>query len=938
MANKQTLPNTQRFQESYIQTNGAPLIPTMDFKSPMRGVAGVLEQAADFGNTYTKLRYEGYEAQGTKLMADMAHAMEDAKDPCELEDIRKQYESQLNTIGGDDIFGKSYRKSRYFNNFKEKWDINAEKVYLNKMHDFELIQAEDTGNQIASTISQLGDPASMESGIAAYEASLAGIQHMDAQTKYKLMTNFYKNTVSQLYNSDPNKAVAWLDYAGDKYDGYGVDANEIRTKADNYNKAKQREADLDYKRSLAIQKQSNDIELGKLAAKIANGEAGVDDIKLASEAGFFTTNPFKEAEMYKALQKKESKELETPNFQEVRQLVRTNQLESIEKLVDEGIDKGLKNSEITNLVTLWKYKNPTPKEDKDYELKKALKNYNDGIETAEDNENLYFSGKRSKSVYEEIKGRYTEKEKKKLNDKKKELNALVLNGTLTQEYLDKAVENGLPADVALQYKNKIINNDDAIDKQLEEIDNLLASGDLNINLLRKKVTTKEYSKAAFAYGSGLLKEREEKKKAEQQAAKEKEKAIQNANKEQEKALQEQRKKEAIELKAKEKERKEKEEIDDFNLIRGLIDKGDITNPSQITVLETGGKPVNSKAASKAKKYLEEKNKEKDEKRKRIEQENTEKERKQKKQNFLDDYALARKGLLSVEDIRKNQIEGRYASQDDTDKLESAAKEANKVKAEKATEKKNRQAVNLQGLRDKGQQLTIKKSTTPDDYNVYITEVTNAGVNDDIDPKRVSELINDIAVPRMEANQKYLEQFGENRPFQAWDKGYFALKPFINEVLGKEKSRPKEGKSSAKERENWDKTHAQRAIAINNLYDLYRASLENLAKQNDLTGINDILKLDDERRTAIYNAAVENTKAIFTKSIYPDYKNDGQGTALISGNSLVRVGTPDFLPNGLKDNRFVSLVKSPSTGKFAVVLSDGTKKEITEEEYKRLGGN
>ena len=361
MANKQTLPNTQRFQESYINTNGAPQLPSIDYKSPLRGIAGVIEQARDFENTYTKLRYEGYQAQGTKLMSDMAHAMEDAKDPCELEDIRRNYESQLNRIGGDDIFGKSYRKSQYFNNFKDKWDINAEKVYLNKMHDFELIQAEHTGNEIASTISQLGDPDSIEAGAIAYEESLAGIQHMDAQTKYKLMTNFYKNTVSQLYNSDPNKAVAWLDYIGDKYDGYGVDANEIRTKADNYNKAKQREYEAEIARAEKQKTQEDKINGLALAQAVATGKMSESEANLvASDMSPIAWNEFR-----KASPKKSSGSKSETDYKPVHDVF----LSESEDKINDWNDFKLNNPELTpaqiargdNLAKIFETKDTTSK-------------------------------------------------------------------------------------------------------------------------------------------------------------------------------------------------------------------------------------------------------------------------------------------------------------------------------------------------------------------------------------------------------------------------------------------------------------------------------------------------------------------------------------------------------------------------------------------------
>ena len=938
-----SLPQTTDTKKGFIKTVDSPRVPAMDYRSGFKDVAGAIDNTNKFLGEYTKMKYEGFQADLDRLELQHLHEMVDAKDPCELEAINERWNKEYDNALKDDFWAKSYYKSNYYNRWKDRNQEAQQKLYYRKQHEFAEICANSTLNKLSETAAMLDTPEDIAQYLRNGEAMLANTEHLTAENKYKLMTNFYKDTVSKLYNSDPNKAVAWLDYAGESYDQYGLDKEEVRTKAEAYNRARKREAEQDYKRSLALQKQANDIELGKLAAKIATGEAGVEDIKQASDAGLFTTNPFKEAEMYKALNKKEKRESETPNFQSVRQLVRTNQFDNISDLVDNGIDNGLKDSEIKSLVTLWKDKNPTEKKKESTERVDALNNYKEGLETAEDNESLYLSGERSKAVYDEIKKLYSEKEKAALEEKKKEIEKAAYDGTLTNEYLDEAVESGsLPADVALKYKKALINDDEAVDKQISDIDEAFSAGTLTMNDLRKKVATKEYSRAAFNYGSNLIKEQEQAKKAEEQARKAKEAAAEKARAAEEKrsaadskAMQKNIDKE---LKALEKERKEREELEDYKFITSMIDRGQISKDSQISVLETGGKPVNENAAKRAKKYLSEVNKEKEERKKKLKQAKAEVERNQKRQNFIDDYALAKTGNLGIEDIKQNQIEGRYATQDDVNKLESAYNGWKKKQEETATEKKNRQALNLQNFRDEGQQLALIKSTTSQDYNNYITKVTNAAANEDILPTKASELINEIAIPRLEAHEKDLEQYGTDylMPWKA-DEGYFALKSFIQEVLGSEKRRPKEGKSSADERKAWDKMHAQRAAVINNIYDLYRASLENIAKENQLNSVNDILTLDDEKRALIYNGAVENTKTAYAKSLYPNYQNDGQGTAIISGGDLVRIGTPQNTTDGLKDNRFTSLIKSPSTGRYGVVLSDGTRKEITEEEYKRLGG-
>lgn len=278
MANKQTLPNTQRFQESYINTNGAPQLPSIDYKSPLRGIAGVIEQARDFENTYTKLRYEGYQAQGTKLMSDMAHAMEDAKDPCELEDIRKQYESQLNTIGGDDIFGRSYRKSQYFTNFKNKWDINAEKMYLNRMHAFEEIAATANAQDIANAVSESTNPDDIMSAAFSYEGSLANITHMSAEKKYNLMNGMLKTVIGNTAALNPDTADAIVDKYGEKLGEYGIDTADIRTKTDARRRALRAEARAEAAQRRAEVKEARESTLANLQAKILMNPNQADQI------------------------------------------------------------------------------------------------------------------------------------------------------------------------------------------------------------------------------------------------------------------------------------------------------------------------------------------------------------------------------------------------------------------------------------------------------------------------------------------------------------------------------------------------------------------------------------------------------------------------------------------------------------------------------------
>lgn len=278
MANKQTLPNTQRFQESYINTNGAPQLPSIDYKSPLRGIAGVIEQTRDFENTYTKLRYEGYQAQGTKLMSDMAHAMEDAKDPCELEDIRRNYESQLNRIGGDDIFGKSYRKSQYFTNFKNEWDLNAEKMYLNRMHAFEEIAATANAQDIANAVSESTNPDDIMSAAFSYEGSLSSIPHLSAEKKYNLMNGMLKTVIGNTAALNPDTADAIVDKYGEQLGTYGIDTADIKAKTDTRRRALRAEARAEANQRRQEIKEARESTLANLKAKILMNPNQADQI------------------------------------------------------------------------------------------------------------------------------------------------------------------------------------------------------------------------------------------------------------------------------------------------------------------------------------------------------------------------------------------------------------------------------------------------------------------------------------------------------------------------------------------------------------------------------------------------------------------------------------------------------------------------------------
>lgn len=243
-----SLPQTTDTRKGFIQGADAPKVPAMDYRSGFRNVGEAVDNTNKFLDDFSKMKYEGFQADLDKMELEHLHEMEDATDPCQLEEINEKWKKEYNSALKDDFWAKSYYKSTFYKKWQDRNQAAQQKVYYAKQHEFAEICAVDTLNKMSETASMLDNPADIAQYIQNANAMLANVQHLTAENKYKLMSNFYKDTVSRLYNDDPNKAVAWLDYAGNRYDGYGVSSNEIRSKAENYNKAREREARIEQDR------------------------------------------------------------------------------------------------------------------------------------------------------------------------------------------------------------------------------------------------------------------------------------------------------------------------------------------------------------------------------------------------------------------------------------------------------------------------------------------------------------------------------------------------------------------------------------------------------------------------------------------------------------------------------------------------------------------
>lgn len=240
MANKQTLPNMVDTKKTFVQGQSSPKLPSFDYRSGMRDIAGAMEQTNDFLNEYQKMKFEQFQAGLQNIELQQIHEMQDATDPCQLEEINKKYEKAYASQYKNDFWGDSYYQSRYYENWKARHTENQQKVYFQKQHDFSAIQATATLNELSNTIALTNSPEEVYSLLRNGEAMLANSKHLTAQDKFKLMSDFYKQSVGNLYSSNPNKAVAWLNYAGNAYDKYGVNSSEIIRKAEDYNLQKAR--------------------------------------------------------------------------------------------------------------------------------------------------------------------------------------------------------------------------------------------------------------------------------------------------------------------------------------------------------------------------------------------------------------------------------------------------------------------------------------------------------------------------------------------------------------------------------------------------------------------------------------------------------------------------------------------------------------------------
>lgn len=235
MANKQTLPNLSNTQRTYIETSGAPKVPQISFQSDWKDASQALAQTNTFLTDYTELKYRQFQAGLQNLEFQQFHEMQDAVDPCQLEEINQKYAKAYASQYKDEPWGKSYYQSEAYRLWNEKHKINQQEVYLRKQHEFSAIQLERTLNEMSSAAALADSPQEIDRFFVNGVNLVGNWQHLDVNTKNKLQNYYAQKLVEKVYTTNPNKAVALGNAVGSKYDKYGVDFNAVRKDAENWN-------------------------------------------------------------------------------------------------------------------------------------------------------------------------------------------------------------------------------------------------------------------------------------------------------------------------------------------------------------------------------------------------------------------------------------------------------------------------------------------------------------------------------------------------------------------------------------------------------------------------------------------------------------------------------------------------------------------------------
>lgn len=240
MANKQTLPGIKEVQGSYVNTNGNPLIPQSNWKSPLRQLSQIGEQGVALAKQYQDIKFDGYQAQYSIMANQMYHEMQDATDPTQIDEIQAKYEQKFSQPLEDNIWGKSYLTSQYRKQWENTMKDNTLKIRLAMQHKFNNIELEKTLNSMAMAAASTGDINAMESY---FNSSIALIDSKESSIEEKnvLKKNSAANFINYSFNANPNILNSFAQKYAAQLAPYGIDPNEINKKTEAYNKQKENE-------------------------------------------------------------------------------------------------------------------------------------------------------------------------------------------------------------------------------------------------------------------------------------------------------------------------------------------------------------------------------------------------------------------------------------------------------------------------------------------------------------------------------------------------------------------------------------------------------------------------------------------------------------------------------------------------------------------------
>lgn len=212
----------------------------------------------------------------------------------------------------------------------------------------------------------------------------------------------------------------------------------------------------------------------------------------------------------------------------------------------------------------------------------------------------------------------------------------------------------------------------------------------------------------------------------------------------------------------------------------------------------------------------------------------------------------------------------------------------------------------------------------------------------LDKKAISEsegtrLLNNIAAPLMSKWKEKAEAYSDNAWFEP-NMGVKNLDNWLeNNFLTSSKLIKKESKEQQKvlnAANNRVKTEA---------YQLYFENLQDIV--NEMKGLNsvaDILNLKNKEQRAIYEEAQERVKQDFAAQRYQSLRNISVNPTYVLSkkDGMVQIsGTPEENATGkpLTENRVVRVAYDKDSGKYGIVMADGTVKEVSREIYKSYGG-